>query len=165
MFLVLLLGMSIGWLIATRLRFPLIKTKPLASLSSPRSSSTDSNDSTSDEMKMVLVIRTDLGMTKGKIAAQCCHACLSAFQHASTSNPDYVKEWTYSGQAKVTLKCDGGEQELLALQSDARRRGLTAMSICDAGRTQIAAGSRTVLAIGPGPVDLIDKVTGHLKLY
>jgi PTH2 family peptidyl-tRNA hydrolase len=32
------------------------------------------------------------------------------------------------------------------------------------GRTQIAAGSRTVLGIGPGPVKTIDKVTSHLKL-
>lgn len=34
----------------------------------------------------------------------------------------------------------------------------------DAGRTQIAAGSLTVLAIGPAPVKEVDAVTGHLKL-
>ena len=36
--------------------------------------------------------------------------------------------------------------------------------IRDAGRTQIAAGTRTVLGIGPAPVPLIDAVTGDLKL-
>ena len=34
----------------------------------------------------------------------------------------------------------------------------------DAGRTQIAAGSQTVLAIGPAPVKIIDQITSHLKL-
>ena len=47
----------------------------------------------------------------------------------------------------------------------ARLAGLVAESIFDAGRTQVAAGTRTVCAIGPGPAKLIDTVTGHLKLY
>jgi len=34
----------------------------------------------------------------------------------------------------------------------------------DAGRTQIAAGSKTVLAIGPAPVSSLDKFTRELKL-
>ena len=46
----------------------------------------------------------------------------------------------------------------------ARMVGLTAMDIRDAGRTQIAAGSRTVLGIGPGPVSLVNEITGSLKL-
>ncbi len=54
---------------------------------------------------------------------------------------------------------------MLQLQKEARAQGMIACSIQDAGRTQIAAGSRTVLAIGPGPKSLIDKITGHLKLY
>ena len=58
--------------------------------------------------------------------------------------------------------------------------------VADAGHTQVAAGSRTVLALGPGRLHLdhlpvlaagsthsrvlapaadIDSVTGHLKLY
>ena len=34
----------------------------------------------------------------------------------------------------------------------------------DAGRTQIAAGSLTVVAVGPGPEAIVREVTGHLKL-
>jgi PTH2 family peptidyl-tRNA hydrolase len=34
----------------------------------------------------------------------------------------------------------------------------------DAGRTQIEAGSRTVLGLGPAPVHVFEGVTSHLKL-
>lgn len=53
-------------------------------------------------------------------------------------------------------------QEELADQ--AAEQGLPTYIVCDAGRTQIAAGSQTVLAIGPAPKSAIDKITGHLKL-
>lgn len=74
------------------------------------------------------------------------------------------QRWEKSGQAKVTLRC-ASANEMLELQDRARAASLIANSIRDAGRTQIAAGSRTVLAIGPAPVAKIDLVTGHLKLY
>lgn len=35
----------------------------------------------------------------------------------------------------------------------------------DAGQTQVAPGSRTVIAVGPAPKSVLDKITGHLKLY
>jgi peptidyl-tRNA hydrolase len=69
-----------------------------------------------------------------------------------------------SGQAKVALQCKS-EDELLILQAAAISLSLTAKVIHDAGRTQIAAGSATVLGIGPGPKSIIDQVTGGLKLY
>ncbi|KAI8900982.1 peptidyl-tRNA hydrolase [Globomyces pollinis-pini] len=116
---------------------------------------------------MVLLVRNDLGMGKGKAAAQCCHATLAAYKKSlnhSQQTRDWLHSWETFGQAKITLKCPD-EDTLLELQKKARKEGLIACSIQDAGRTQIAAGSRTVCAIGPGPADLIDKVTGHLKLY
>lgn len=50
------------------------------------------------------------------------------------------------------------------LQATALSLGLVAEVITDAGRTQIASGSQTVLGIGPGPKSIIDEVTGNLKL-
>jgi peptidyl-tRNA hydrolase len=64
---------------------------------------------------------------------------------------------------KVALQVKS-EEELLVLQATAMSLNLTAKVIHDAGRTQIAAGSATVLGIGPGPKSVIDQVTGHLKL-
>ena len=42
--------------------------------------------------------------------------------------------------------------------------GLCARVIRDAGRTQIASGTTTVLGVGPGPKSVVDQVTGGLKL-
>ncbi|ORY95912.1 peptidyl-tRNA hydrolase PTH2-domain-containing protein [Syncephalastrum racemosum] len=116
-----------------------------------------------DDFKMVLIVRTDLGMTKGKVAAQCGHATLACYKAARKANQGILRAWESSGQPKIALKCDS-EDKMLEMQAIARSLGLIAHSICDAGRTQIAAGSRTVLGIGPGPVELINQVTGHLKL-
>ncbi|KAF8965822.1 Peptidyl-tRNA hydrolase protein 2, mitochondrial [Entomortierella lignicola] len=117
-----------------------------------------------EEYKMVLVVRSDLGMGKGKAAAQCCHATLANYKELAKKSPKTLTRWEYCGQAKVTLKVDN-EDDMLLLQAQARSIGLAAHSIRDAGRTQIAAGSRTVLAVGPGPVSVVDSVTGKLKLY
>lgn len=51
-----------------------------------------------------------------------------------------------------------------AVRARAREAGLVTYVVEDAGRTQIAAGSRSVLAIGPAPVKELDAITGHLKL-
>ncbi|KAG0326060.1 hypothetical protein BGZ99_010199 [Dissophora globulifera] len=142
-------------------------------------SENDDNDDLSEfdlqeEYKMVLVVRSDLGMGKGKAAAQCCHATLANYKELLKKSPEAcavalsiaiaLKRWEYCGQAKVTLKVDS-EDDMLLLQAQAQSLGLAAHCIRDAGRTQIAAGSRTVLAVGPGPISVVNGVTGHLKLY
>jgi peptidyl-tRNA hydrolase, PTH2 family len=130
------------------------------------SNSEDDYDGVDDnECKMVLVVRTDLDMGKGKAAAQCCHACLAAYKSSLRNGENVVvKTWEAQGQPKITLKCSS-EEELMDLYSQAAKSGLVARYIQDAGRTQIAAGSKTVLAIGPNSVHKINSVTGHLKLY
>jgi len=115
---------------------------------------------------MVLVVRTDLGMGKGKAAAQCAHAAVDLYKKSSKLTPKLVRQWETFGQAKVALKApEGGEEALKLLKKHAKDEGLAAVIIHDAGKTQIESGAATVLGIGPGPVDIVDKVTGHLKLY
>lgn len=136
-----------------------------------------------EECKLVLVVRTDLGMTKGglrnglldlqtwthsptgKIAAQCSHATLACYKHFLSHAPGspILKRWEQLGQAKVALQV-GSEEQMEMLQAQAVSLGLCAQVIHDAGRTQIASGSATVCGIGPGPKSVIDQVTGHLKL-
>jgi PTH2 family peptidyl-tRNA hydrolase len=74
-----------------------------------------------------------------------------------------LRRWERQGQAKIALQAKS-EDELETLQATALSLGLVAEVIADAGRTQIASGSHTVLGIGPAPKSVIDKVTGHLKL-
>lgn len=121
------------------------------------------DDKARGELKMVLVVRTDLKMTKGKIGAQCAHAALACYRQSSELKPKITRSWVRWGQAKVALQVKT-ETELFELKRQALERGIVACVIRDAGRTQIAAGSATVLGIGPAPKSEIDRVTGHLKL-
>ncbi|KAF2689779.1 PTH2-domain-containing protein [Lentithecium fluviatile CBS 122367] len=118
-----------------------------------------------EECKLVLVVRTDLGMTKGKIAAQCGHATLACYKQFLRQSPSstILRRWERGGQMKVALQAKS-EEELEVLQAQAVSLGLVAQVIHDAGRTQIASGSATVLGIGPAPKGIIDQVTGNLKL-
>ncbi len=114
-------------------------------------------------MKMVLVARTDLKMGKGKVAAQCSHAAVAAFKKARAHQPAILKKWERQGQPKIVTKVDN-ENDLLMMLATARSLGLISSIIQDAGRTQIDPGSKTVVAVGPGPEILVDQVTSHLKL-
>ncbi|KAF4450538.1 PTH2 family peptidyl-tRNA hydrolase [Fusarium albosuccineum] len=121
-----------------------------------------------EECKLVLVVRTDLGMTKGKIAAQCSHATLACYKTLSRSPADspqrkILNRWERLGQAKIAVQVKS-QDEILELRRKARALGLTAEVIQDAGRTQIEAGSMTVLGVGPAPKSVVDQVTGGLKL-
>lgn len=143
----------------------------------------------SEEVKLVLVVRMDLGMTKGmcssrnvsiiphicvasaynlfllgKIAAQCGHATLACYKYFLEYAPEspILRKWERGGQAKIALQVKS-EDELLVMQAQAISLGLCARVIQDAGRTQIASGSKTVLGI-LGPRSVVDGVTGHLKL-
>jgi PTH2 family peptidyl-tRNA hydrolase len=53
---------------------------------------------------------------------------------------------------------------MMELMGRALSLGIVAEVIADAGRTQIASGSHTVLGVGPAPKSIVDKVTGGLKL-
>ena len=114
--------------------------------------------------KMVLVVRTDIGMGKGKVAAQCSHAAVMCYKKALKEAPELVERWEGLGVTKVCLKVDS-EEGLLSLASQAREAGLVHGVVRDAGRTQISAGTMTVLGIGPAPLDILNQITGHLKLY
>ena len=111
-------------------------------------------------MKQVMVVRTDLKMGKGKIAAQCCHGSIGSYKRSSNEK---IRKWENEAYAKVICKVKTLD-ELLALKKLADEKSLTTYLVVDAGRTQIPTSSVTVLAIGPDEDKIIDEVTGDLKL-
>lgn len=121
--------------------------------------------SANEDFKMVLVVRSDIVMGKGKTAAQCAHAAIECYRQASC-NVKYqhvFNSWLLQGQPKVVLKiCN--EDELMSLAHSARKAGLIISIIKDAGRTQLIPGTISTLGIGPGPKQAIDKLTLSLKL-
>jgi len=112
-----------------------------------------------ESFKQVVVVRRDLGMSPGKLAAQVAHASLGAWKNADKK----VREnWDKEGGKKVVLVVDG-EKELLELFGKAERARLPKALITDAGHTELEPGTVTCLGIGPAGDVEIDKVTGALK--
>lgn len=122
------------------------------------------------EVRMTLVVRQDLKMGKGKAAAQCLHATLALYKmitnpESEAYNEQMVKRWEYgNGQAKITLQVPN-QEEMDILYAQAISLGVNSYIVHDAGRTQIAAGSATVLGLGPAPKAVLDQITSNLKLY
>jgi len=121
-----------------------------------------------EEFKMVLLVRDDLNMTKGKVTSQCCHATLGAYRSVVQSNNEqqleWLKQWESIQETKVGLRVKDA-YELEELIQKASDLGLNTFQVVDKGRTtQVDSGSVTAAAIGPAPSSLIDQITKSLKL-
>ena len=116
--------------------------------------------------KMVIVVREELRMGAGKVAAQCVHAALGAYRHATEAGGGALSAlhiWQMTGEATIVLKVPD-LQGIRAVAGAASALNVNTHAVHDAGRTQVEAGSLTCLAVGPAPVDVIDSLTGSLKL-
>jgi peptidyl-tRNA hydrolase, PTH2 family len=111
--------------------------------------------------KLVLLVRTDLDMGRGKIAAQVAHAAVLAVL-ATRASADCAA-WLAQGQPKVVLRV-GDEHELSQIAAAALAAGLHVEVVQDAGRTQVPPGTPTCCAIGPAPAARVDQLTGGLSL-
>jgi len=112
-------------------------------------------------VKLTLVVRADLGMGRGKIAAQVAHAAVAAVL-ANAGRRDFAA-WLAEGQPKVVVKVSSAEQ-LLDVARRARAGGLPVELVRDAGRTQVPEGTATCCAVGPADSGAIDLVTADLAL-
>ena len=103
-------------------------------------------------MKQVIIVRSDLGMGRGKIAAQACHASIGSYKK---TDPDKIREWEMEGSKKVVLSVPGLE-ELMEIYEAVRRTDIShylcvMQAIPDNGRNSNMSG------IGP---DTDERMTG-----
>ncbi len=112
------------------------------------------------EYKQVILVRTDLKLSKGKLATQCAHASVEA---TLRSRKDKVSLWRGSGMKKVILKVSD-LRELNKYERLAKKEKLLSVKIKDAGKTEVKPGTITCLAIGPDDSGVIDRVSKDLKM-
>ncbi len=116
------------------------------------------------EYKVVVLVRNDLKMSKGKAAAQACHAAVSCALAAQKKHPSEFSSWNSAGQKVSVLKVDS-QKDLFEFKAIAEAQGITCSIVCDAGRTEVEPGTYTCLGIGPEKQEKLDKITGELKMY
>ena len=114
---------------------------------------------TVSQHKQAIVLRTDLGMSTGKLISQACHASLKAYKKSSSEDQS---EWESGGQKKVVLEI--GDEDLEDRFRRAQRNDVPAAMVKDAGLTEVEPGKQTALGVGPAEESKIDSITGDLKL-
>ena len=110
--------------------------------------------------KMVIAVRSDIKMSKGKTAAQCSHAAVSVLDEADKK---ILAKWKSEGQKKIVVKAKS-ENELLELANKAKKLKVPFSVISDAGLTELVPGTLTAIAIGPDSEEKVNKITGSLAL-
>ncbi|MFH1770771.1 MAG: peptidyl-tRNA hydrolase Pth2 [archaeon] len=110
--------------------------------------------------KQAILVRADLKLPKGKLAAQVAHASVEAVLR---SDKEKVKAWRKEGMSKIVLKVDNLKQ-LHEFNQLAKDSSLITTVITDAGKTVIAPGTTTCCAIGPDEEEDIDAIVASLKL-
>lgn len=126
-----------------------------------------------NEPKMIIVVRKDLHMRSGKIAAQVAHAAMKflfrAHDRGARSFTFCAKDkaehqWITERFKKVVVSVDS-EQELRDLIAAARNVSIEVNDIVDAGLTEFhGVPTLTCAALGPDLPSRLDPLTGKLSL-
>lgn len=111
-------------------------------------------------MKQIIIVRKDLEMPAGKMAAQCCHGCLGVYKKI---NKEIKSKWEKQGEKKVVVYVESLD-ELISIREKCQKKGLKSYMVKDAGKTVLKPGTITVLAIGPDKDEKIDEITSSLPL-
>jgi PTH2 family peptidyl-tRNA hydrolase len=110
--------------------------------------------------KCVCLVRKDLQMSKGKIAAQCGHGIVYAVRN---STMDKLDLWCNSGEKIVALSVPN-EKTMQFMYNKAQKNKLVSHIVCDAGHTEVTPNTNTVCVIGPDTETRLNKIVKDLKL-
>jgi len=116
-----------------------------------------SMSSTDDAPTMALLVRRDLNLSTGKVAAQCAHAAVDVVQRARRSR--MMERWRAGGARKIVLGVD--DEPSLHELARLVPRGCFSHVVIDAGHTEVPPNTVTVLGM-LGPRRTIDALIGHL---
>ncbi len=107
-----------------------------------------------DEIVQYIILRGDLGLPKGKIAAQAGHAVQLAIRAVERSGDEralrYLGTWEAGSYTKIALKVAGPE-DLDALCCRLAAAGVLHARVVDEGRTVIEPGTVTAVGLQPLP--------------
>jgi PTH2 family peptidyl-tRNA hydrolase len=112
------------------------------------------------KMKQAILVRQDLKLPKGKMAAQAAHASVESVFRA---DKELVKAWRAEGMGKIVVKVSD-EKELYKYVQEAKDDGIATAVITDAGHTVVEPGTVTCAGIGPDTAEKIDRIISKLKL-
>lgn len=116
-----------------------------------------------DEIKQVIIVRKDIKMGVGKLAAQVAHAALMSYLEAEKADEKVAEAWLREGEKKIVLKVDK-EEKLTKLYAAFKYKKVPCALVSDAGLTQLPPGTKTALGVGPWNSAEIDAYTSALKL-
>jgi len=114
------------------------------------------------DIKMVICVRSDLDMKKGKMISQGSHGTLKLYKQLLKNDNPLLDEWEINGTKKIAVKVEN-QRKLHDIRLKAEQMDVPYAIIQDAGRTQVEAGSETVIVVF-GESKKIDQITGKLKL-
>lgn len=112
------------------------------------------------DYSLVLVYRTDLNLSKGRLISLCSHATLGQFKKLWKAKSEDLKLWEKGPKAKLILQVRD-ENHLLQIEGLAQREGLPTFKV-----KEQTMGGRVpfVLAIGPARSSRIRDITSDLKM-
>jgi PTH2 family peptidyl-tRNA hydrolase len=139
------------------------------------------------DIKQVIIIRSDLKMSRGKEIEQGSRASngwlenrlsypkhptlvygqIETYYYQNMEVYIHVDEiwWITNGAKKVTVQVNS-EEELVELYEKAKKAKLNFHLVIDEGLTEFnGVHTKTALCLGPNKSEKIDKITSHLKVY
>lgn len=116
-----------------------------------------------EELKQVIIVRKDIKMQTGKLAAQVAHASLMSYLETDKKDKKIAKEWIDTGEKKIVLKVEN-EEALRKLYEAFKYKQIPCALVSDAGLTQLPPGTVTALGIGPWHSKDLNPITSALKL-
>lgn len=124
-----------------------------------------------DDYRQIIVLRKDLNMRKGKMVAQGAHASMAALLNIAKQtdegfvipNDPRIMPWLTGKFKKITVSVNS-EEELFAIEKQAKEAGIITSLILDSGLTEFKEPTYTAVAIGPDLTSKISPITGNLPL-